>query len=282
MQNLPPDEAAAAPTISVCAIKFRYTGQVYKYDAGTLPLRCGDHVIVHGDRGNNMGTVVIAPHAVPAAEVKSALPRVIKKADPRDLAREESNQDRARDAQRICVQRINERRLPMKLVKADCLFDGSRIVFYFFAEDRIDFRDLVRDLAQALHTRVEMKQIGARDETKLIGGVGPCGRELCCSSWLREFRPVSVKMAKEQGLSLNPSKLAGMCGRLKCCLRYEYDTYLELGRALPSIGSTVESVKGNGVVTRHHVLRQTVIIRGQEGAEVEATLDDLVQKKALT
>ena len=157
------------------------------------------------------------------------------------------------------------------------------MIFYFFAEDRVDFRDLVRDLAQTLHTRIEMKQIGNRDETKLIGGVGPCGRELCCSSWLREFSSVSVKMAKEQGLSLNPSKLAGMCGRLKCCLRYEYDTYLELGRALPPIGTTVESVKGDGVVTRQNVLKQTVIVRRDEdGVEVEATLEDLVRRSAPT
>jgi cell fate regulator YaaT (PSP1 superfamily) len=206
--------------------------------------------------------------------------RVIKKADPRDLAREESNFLRATDAQRICVHRMRERRLPMKLIKAEYSFDGSKVTFYFFAGNRVDFRDLVRDLAQTLHTRIEMKQIGPRDETKLIGGVGPCGRELCCSSWLREFSAVSLKMAKEQGLSLNPSKLAGMCGRLKCCLRYEYDTYLALGHALPAMGTTVSSVKGDGVGARQNVLKQTVIVRRDDGTEVEASLEDLVQKKA--
>jgi len=276
----PPDQNRAPATLSIVPVKFRHTGQVYEYDAGALPLRSGDRVLVQGERGNDLGTVVMAPRAVPVEQVKSGLLRVIKKADPRELAREESSLDRARDAQRTCVQRIQERRLPMKLIKAEPLFDGSKIVFYFFAEDRVDFRELVRDLAQSLHTRVEMKQIGARDETKLIGGIGPCGRELCCSSWLREFRPVSVKMAKEQGLSLNPSKLAGMCGRLKCCLRYEYDTYRELNKALPPIGVTVESVKGDGVVTRHNTLKQTVMIRREEGVEVEATLEDLVQKKS--
>jgi cell fate regulator YaaT (PSP1 superfamily) len=276
----PPEQNRSAATVSVVAVKFRHTGQVYDFDAGALPLRHGDRVVVQAERGNDLGTVVVAPRAVPGGQVRTNLPRVIKRADPRDLAREESNLDRARDAQLTCLQRIRERRLPMKLIKAECLFDGSRIIFYFFAENRVDFRDLVRDLAQTLHTRVEMKQIGARDETKLIGGLGPCGRELCCSSWLREFKPVSVKMAKEQGLSLNPSKLAGMCGRLKCCLRYEYDTYLQLGKALPPIGTAVESVKGNGVITRHNVLRQTVMIRREEGVEIEATLEDLVQKKA--
>lgn len=270
----------APPTISVVNVKFRHTGQVFQYDAGSLPLRPGDRVIVQGERGGNLGTVTLAPEAIPAALITTRLPRVVKRADPRDLAREESNLLRARDAERLFIDHIRHRRLGMKLVASDCPFDGSRIVFYFFADERVDFRDLVRDLAQVLHTRVEMKQIGPRDETKLIGGVGPCGRELCCSSFLREFKPVSVKMAKEQGLSLNPSKLAGMCGRLKCCLRYEYDTYLALGRALPNIGSTVQSVKGDGVVTRHNTLKQTVMIRGAEGIEVEATLDDLVQKKS--
>ncbi len=244
-------------------------------------MRCGDRVVVQVDRGVDLGTVTVAPQSVSSAALEGALPRVIKKADQRELSREQANLERARDAQRICVHRLRERGLPMKLIKAECLFDASKITFYFFAEGRVDFRDLVRDLAQTLHTRIEMKQIGNRDETKLIGGVGPCGRELCCSSWLREFSAVSVKMAKEQGLSLNPSKLAGMCGRLKCCLRYEYETYLELGRALPAMGSIVQSVKGDGTVTRHNVLKQTVMLRRDEdGVEVEASLDELVERKA--
>jgi cell fate regulator YaaT (PSP1 superfamily) len=264
----------------VVGVQFRPTGQIHEYDAGALPLRSGDRVVVQVNRGTTLGTVARAPRAVDTRSAAS-LPRVIKKADHRELAREEANQRRALEAQRICVHRIRERRLAMKLVKTECVFDGSKMIFYFFAEERVDFRDLVRDLAQTLHMRIEMKQIGNRDETKLVGGVGPCGRELCCSSWLREFSSVSVRMAKEQGLSLNPSKLAGMCGRLKCCLRYEYDTYLQLGRGLPSIGQAVESVKGNGVVARHNVLKQTVFIRREEdGVEVEAHLEDLVAKKA--
>ena len=270
----PPSAAA------VVGVQFRTAGQIHEYDAGTLPLRCGDRVVVQVNRGTSLGTVAIAPRPAAARDVAS-LPRVIKKADAREYAREESNLRRAADAQRICAHRIRERRLDMKLIRTECVFDASKMIFYFFSEARVDFRDLVRDLAQTLHTRIEMKQIGNRDETKLLGGVGPCGRELCCSSWLREFSSVSVKMAKEQGLSLNPSKLAGMCGRLKCCLRYEYDTYLELGRALPPIGRAVESVKGNGVVTRQNVLKQTVIIRRDEdGVDVEALLEDLVAKKA--
>jgi cell fate regulator YaaT (PSP1 superfamily) len=273
-------ERPPARVASTVGVQFRYAGRIHEYDAGNLPLQRGDRVVVQAERGTNLGTVTGAPRPVEAASGAS-LPRVIKKADARDLAREEANLERGRDAQRICLHRIRERRLPMKLVKAESLFDGSKIIVYFFAEDRVDFRDLVRDLAQTLHTRIEMKQIGHRDETKLVGGVGPCGRELCCSSWLREFQPVSVKMAKEQGLSLNPSKLAGMCGRLKCCLRYEYDTYLALGRALPALGTQVESVKGNGTVVRQNALRRTVLVRrADDGVEVEASLEDLVQQTA--
>jgi cell fate regulator YaaT (PSP1 superfamily) len=261
-------------------VQFRYAGQIHEYNAGALPLRRGDRVVVQVNRGTSLGTVARAPRLVDAGTM-TGLPRVIKKADAREYAREETNLRRAADAQRICAHRIRERGLGMKLVRTECVFDASKLIFYFFAEGRVDFRDLVRDLAQTLHTRIEMKQIGNRDETKVLGGVGPCGRELCCSSWLREFSAVSVKMAKEQGLSLNPSKLAGMCGRLKCCLRYEYDTYVELGRALPALGKRVASVKGDGVVSRQNVLKQTVLIRRDEdGIEVEASLEDLVEKKA--
>ncbi len=280
---LPPDSLQPTPppaTVAVVGVQFRTAGQIHEYDAGSLPLRRGDRVVVQVSRGTGLGTVAVPPHARDAREL-SGLPRVIKKADAREYAREESNQRRAAEAHRICGHRVRERGLEMKLIHTECVFDASKMIFYFFAEGRVDFRDLVRDLAQTLHTRIEMKQIGNRDETKLLGGLGPCGRELCCSSWLREFSSVSVKMAKEQGLSLNPSKLAGMCGRLKCCLRYEYDTYLELGRPLPPIGRPVESVKGNGVVTRHNVLKQTVLIRrDDDGVEVEAHLEDLVAKKA--
>jgi cell fate regulator YaaT (PSP1 superfamily) len=275
-----PETTPPPPAVAVVGVQFRHAGQIHEYDAGAMPLRCGDRVVVQVNRGSSLATVVVAPHRVDARSA-SGMPRVIKKADSREYAREESNLRRAADAHRICGHRIRERRLNMKLVRTECVFDASKMIFYFFADTRVDFRDLVRDLAQTLHTRIEMKQIGNRDETKLLGGVGPCGRELCCSSWLREFSSVSVKMAKEQGLSLNPSKLAGMCGRLKCCLRYEYDTYLELGRGLPPLGKPVESVKGNGLVTRHNVLKQTVVIRREEdGVEVEAMLEDLVAKKA--
>ncbi len=265
---------------SIVSVQFRPAGKLYDYDAGSLPLHRGDRVLVQMSRGTDLATVVSDPRAVEPSQIQSRIPRVIKRADARALEKQEANRLRARKAQRVCAHRIRERNLPMRLTAAESTFDGSKITFYFFAEKRVDFRDLVRDLNKTLHTRIEMKHIGNRDETKLIGGIGPCGRELCCSSWLREFSSVSVRMAKEQGLSLKPSKLAGMCGRLKCCLRYEYDTYRELGKVLPKIGKTVESVKGTGTVIRQNKLKQSVILRIEDDdIEVEVLLDDLVQKK---
>ncbi len=265
---------------SLVCVQFRPAGKIYDYDAGNLPLRPGDRVVVQVSRGTDLATVVTDPRDVSAEQLEKGTPRVLKRADSRALAREEVNLQKAHKAHKICSARIRERNLLMRLIRTESTFDGSKITFYFFAEKRVDFRELVRDLNKTLHTRIEMKHIGNRDETKLIGGVGPCGRELCCSSWLREFSSVSVKMAKEQGLSLKPSKLAGMCGRLKCCLRYEYETYRELGRSLPNIGKKVESVKGNGVVVRQNRLKQSVIIRVEDDdAEVEALLDDLVVPK---
>jgi cell fate regulator YaaT (PSP1 superfamily) len=264
----------------VVGVQFKPAGVIHEYDCGALALARGDRVVVESQRTLALATVA-RPSAPAASIAAEPAPRVLRKADPRDLERDDQNQQREREAHRLCLARIRERRLTMKLVKVDYLLDASKAVFYFCAEGRVDFRELVRDLAQRLHTRIEMKQIGARDETKMLGGVGPCGRELCCSTWLREFQAVSVRMAKEQGLSLNPSKLSGMCGRLKCCLRYEYDTYLELRRDLPKVGAKVTSLKGDGIVLRHNVLKQTAIVRrAEDGVEVEATLEDLLEPRA--
>jgi cell fate regulator YaaT (PSP1 superfamily) len=271
-------DSTAPPPPRVVGIQFRPAGTLHEYDAGGLELARGDRVVVETQRALALATVAGASGTAAGG---AQPPRVLRKADARDLAREEQNRQREREAQRLCLQRIRERRMTMKLVTVEVSFDASKAVFFFCAEGRVDFRELVRDLAQGLRMRIEMKQIGSRDETKLLGGVGPCGRELCCSTWLREFQAVSVRMAKEQGLSLNPSKLSGMCGRLKCCLRYEYDTYLELRRGLPKIGARVTSLKGDGEVLRHNVLRQTALVRrADDGVEVEVTLEDLVEKRA--
>jgi cell fate regulator YaaT (PSP1 superfamily) len=265
--------------VTAVGVRFRPAGKIYDFDPGLLVLARDDRVLVETDRGPALGTVVVAPR--PSGAGGRGLRRVIKKADARDLAREDQNLQRERQQSRTAVEVIRAQHDDVKLVKVESALDGSRATVFVAADEKADVRALGRDLATALQTRVELKRIGARDETKATGGVGPCGRELCCSSWLQEFQSVSVKMAKEQSLSLNPSKLAGMCGRLKCCLRYEYQTYVELRRTLPKVNATVESVKGSGVVTRQNVLRQTVVIRrSDDGTLVEATLDDLVAPRA--
>jgi cell fate regulator YaaT (PSP1 superfamily) len=273
------ERAATSAAANLVGVQLHTAGRIYACDPGQLWLQTGDHVVIETEHGSLLGTVIPLPHDR-AEQALNDAQRIIKKADAYDLERGERNRVREYDALRACLRQVRARDLGMKLIKAEQAFDGSRITFYFSAEGRVDFRELVRELAHLLHTRIEMKQVGARDEAKMAGAAAPCGRELCCSSWLRDFGTVSVKMAKAQSLSLNPSKLAGVCGRLKCCLRYEYETYVELNRALPAIGAKVASVKGEGVVTRHDILRQTVVIRGADGVETEATLADLVQEKA--
>jgi cell fate regulator YaaT (PSP1 superfamily) len=277
------DETAtrSEDVLRVVGARFKTAGAIYDFDANGLDVSVGDRVVVEAERGVAMATIATPTRDWTPEGASGRPPRVLRQADDRDFAREDENRRREQETHRWLRETILSRRLPMKLVKVEYGLDGSKATVYFFAENRIDFRELVRDVAQYLRMRVEMKQIGARDETKLVGALGPCGRELCCSSWLREFHAISVKMAKEQDLSLNPSKLAGMCGRLKCCLRYEYETYLELKRALPPVGRKVTSVKGDGVVVRQLPIRESVLVRRDEdGAEVEATLEDLVEKKA--
>jgi cell fate regulator YaaT (PSP1 superfamily) len=270
----------APPLPKIVAVSLQQTGRLYNYLAGDRELRRGERVLVESEAGARVGTVEIEPHEPAQTIDLSALRPIIRIANDNDAYVEQENISREAYARRVCVERIRERRVQMKMVSADYTFDARKVTFYFVAEGRVDFRDLVRDLANTLRVRVEMKQIGARDETKVTGGLGPCGRELCCSSWLRDFEAVTVKMAREQGLALNPSRLAGMCGRLKCCLRYEYATYVELRRALPNVGKRVQCVKGDGKVVRQNTLKQTVLIqRDEDGGVVEVTLEDLVASR---
>ena len=264
----------------IVAVAFQPTGHLHNYLAGALALRRGDRVLVDADSGERVGTIIVEPHEPAHTLDLSSLRQIRRLASITDLDIEENNLLQEARARRLCVERIHERHLQMKLVTAEYTLDARKVTFYFIAEGRIDFRELVRDLANTLRIRVDMKQIGARDETKVTGGVGPCGRELCCSSWLRDFDAVTVKMAREQGLALNPSRLAGMCGRLKCCLKYEYATYVELKRALPNQGKRVQSVKGDGKVIRQNILKQTVAIQlDNDAGVVEATLEDLVDSR---
>ncbi len=279
MADIDPFEGSH-PTAKIVAVSLQQTGHLYNFLAGDRPLRRGERVLVESEDGARLGTVEIEPHEPAQTIDLSGLRPIIRLAAESDFHAERETLSREAHARRLCVERIREARIQMKLVSADYTLDGRKVVFYFVAEGRVDFRELVRDLANTLRVRVEMKQIGARDETKVTGGMGPCGRELCCSSWLRDFEAVTVKMAREQGLALNPSRLAGMCGRLKCCLRYEYASYVELKRALPNVGKRVESVKGDGRVVRHNTLKQTVLIqRYEDGGVVEVTLEDLVASR---
>jgi cell fate regulator YaaT (PSP1 superfamily) len=268
------------PTAKIVAVSLQQAGHLYNFLAGDRPLRRGERVLVESEDGARIGTVEIEPHEPAQTIDLSGLRPIVRIASESDFHAERETLSREAHARRLCVERIREARIQMKLVSADYTLDGRKVVFYFVAEGRVDFRELVHDLANTLRVRVEMKQIGARDETKVTGGIGPCGRELCCSSWLRDFEAVTVKMAREQGLALNPSRLAGMCGRLKCCLRYEYASYVELKRALPNVGKRVQCVKGDGRVVRQNTLKQTVLVqRDEDGGVVEVTLEDLVTSR---
>ncbi|MGB3551714.1 MAG: regulatory iron-sulfur-containing complex subunit RicT [Candidatus Binatus sp.] len=279
MADIDPFEGSH-PTAKIVAVSLQQTGHLYNFLAGDRPLRRGERVLVESEDGARLGTVEIEPHEPAQTIDLSGLRPIIRLAAESDFHAERETLSREAHARRLCVERIREARIQMKLVSADYTLDGRKVVFYFVAEGRVDFRELVRDLANTLRVRVEMKQIGARDETKVTGGMGPCGRELCCSSWLRDFEAVTVKMAREQGLALNPSRLAGMCGRLKCCLRYEYASYVELKRALPNVGKRVQCVKGDGRVVRQNTLKQTVLVqRDEDGGVVEVTLEDLVASR---
>jgi len=259
----------------IVPLKFQQAGRQYKFDAQSLELKAGDKVIVETDRGRAMAIVVIPPREIPDNEAPEGLKNILRTATEEDLALAETNTSREKDAYRHCVERIKSRKLEMKLVRAEYAFDGSKIIFYFTADGRIDFRELVKDLAHYFHTRIEMRQIGVRDEAKLVGGLGICGRELCCSSFLTQFNPVSVKMAKEQGLALNPTKISGQCGRLLCCLGYEFETYTQLKKGMPKQGKKVMWQDRECEVTHQNILRQQVTLRDREGNSTVVTMEEL-------
>ncbi|MDG5467519.1 regulatory iron-sulfur-containing complex subunit RicT [Deltaproteobacteria bacterium IMCC39524] len=259
----------------IVPLKFQQAGRQYKFNAQSLELKAGDKVIVETDRGRAMAIVVIPPREIPDNEAPEGLKNILRTATEEDLALAETNTSREKDAYRHCVERIKSRKLEMKLVRAEYAFDGSKIIFYFTADGRIDFRELVKDLAHYFHTRIEMRQIGVRDEAKLVGGLGICGRELCCSSFLTQFNPVSVKMAKEQGLALNPTKISGQCGRLLCCLGYEFETYTQLKKGMPKQGKKVMWQDRECEVTHQNILRQQVTLRDREGNSTVVTMEEL-------
>lgn len=243
----------------VIGVRFRNMGKIYYFSPKNLEIKSGDHVIVETARGVEYGNVVLPPRDVEDEKVVQPLKEVIRIANAQDDKKEESNRKREKEAYQICLKKIKEHGLEMKLIDVEYTFDNNKVLFYFTADGRIDFRELVKDLAAIFKTRIELRQIGVRDETKILGGIGICGRALCCHTYLSEFAPVSIKMAKEQNLSLNPTKISGVCGRLMCCLKNEEETYEELNRKLPVVGDRVNTPEGlRGEVQSVNVLRQLV------------------------
>lgn len=256
--------------VKVIGVRFRTAGKIYYFDPLNFQVKRGDHVIVETARGVEYGTVVGSPREVADDKVVQPLKPVLRVATERDDEQEAGNKAKEKEAFKICQEKIRKHGLEMKLIDAEYTFDNNKVLFYFTADGRIDFRELVKDLASVFKTRIELRQVGVRDETKILGGIGICGRPLCCHSYLSEFIPVSIKMAKEQNLSLNPTKISGVCGRLMCCLKHEEETYEELNRRLPNTGDYVTTDDGlKGEVSSVNVLRQLVKVLVEVNDEKE-------------
>jgi cell fate regulator YaaT (PSP1 superfamily) len=261
--------------MKVVGVKFRDHGRIYDFNADGFTLKERDIVVVDTERGAELGFVARNPMERNPSAFSKPLKKIIRLADENDMERGQRNLYREREAKRLCLAKIEEYKLPMKLIGVDSFLDGSKIIFYFVSEGRVDFRSLVKDLAGAFKTRIEMRQVGVRNEAKMIGGLGSCGRELCCCTFIREFEPVSVKMAKEQNLALNPQKISGACGRLMCCLAFEIDTYTEMKKDLPKIGKRVVTPQGPGKVIQQNVLYRKIRVTLDEGKEMEFESDEI-------
>lgn len=262
---------------NVVGVRFKKVGKIYYFDPLQLKIDQGQNVIVETARGVEYGQVVIGPRLVEEHDVVLPLKPVMRLAGDRDRDQMEDNKNAAREAYQICLDKIREHSLEMKLVDVEYTFDRNKVIFYFTAEGRVDFRELVKNLASVFRTRIELRQIGVRDEAKILGGIGPCGRILCCSSFLGDFEPVSIKMAKDQNLSLNPSKISGLCGRLMCCLKYENDMYEEAIKELPDVGEFTVTPEGKGKVIGLNILEKLIQIRLTESDRViEYELQELM------
>ena len=246
---------------NVIGVRFRYAGKVYYFDPVDIKLEQGEKVIVETARGVECGEVVNPAREVDESEVVAPLKKVMRKATEEDLNQVEENRKKSEEAYQICLEKIQKHNLDMKLIDVEYTFDNNKVLFYFTADGRIDFRELVKDLAAVFRTRIELRQIGVRDEAKMMGGLGVCGRSLCCSTHLTEFHPVSIKMAKEQSLSLNPTKISGTCGRLMCCLKYEQEVYDDLLRRIPRVGALVQTPVGTGSVMYVSLLEEKVKVK---------------------
>jgi cell fate regulator YaaT (PSP1 superfamily) len=261
---------------NVVGVRFSKQGKVYTFDVTGLPFfQKGDKVVVKTENGLVVGSIATEVRTMPEDRLPEDLKKVMRKVTAEDLAVEESNGVLEKEAKAFCEERIQDRNLPMKLVEVECLFDKSKLMFYFTADNRVDFRELVKDLVQKFKTRIELRQIGVRNVARIFGGIGICGRELCCVGFLQSLDTVSVKMAKEQNMLLNPEKISGLCGRLMCCLAFEYDAYANLRKSVPKIGKSIDTPGGRGEVVRHNLIKGTVSLKLEDGKEIEIKIEDL-------
>lgn len=261
--------------VNVVGVRFKSSGKVYYFAPGDLDIKAGEGVIVETARGMEYATVTLGITEIKEEDVTKPLKKIVRIADENDIKRHQENEEKKEKAMSICQEKIKKHGLEMKLIDVEYTFDNNKIIFYFTAEGRVDFRELVKDLAGVFKMRIELRQIGVRDEAKMLGGVGSCGKGLCCATWLADFEPVSIKMAKTQNLSLNPTKISGVCGRLMCCLKYENDAYLELRKGLPDVNDKVETEEGLGKVIDADVLQgkvKVMIYSGEVGDNGEDKL----------
>ncbi|NTV89026.1 MAG: stage 0 sporulation family protein [Clostridiales bacterium] len=267
--------------VNVVGVRFKRAGKIYYFDPGELVIENGVKVIVETARGIEFGDTVIPNREVSDEEIVAPLKKVMRIATEEDVKHAADNKKKETDAFNVCLQKIRDHKLEMKLIDVEYTFDNNKVLFYFTADGRVDFRDLVKDLAAVFKTRIELRQIGVRDESKMMGGLGVCGRVLCCSSYLGEFQPVSIKMAKEQGLSLNPTKISGTCGRLMCCLKYEQDAYEYIIKRAPKIGSIVETLDGQGQVMETSLLKEQIKVKLDKGNDSDLRVYKMSEVKVI-
>lgn len=262
----------------IIGVRFRPNSQIYYFDTGHFVLKLGDKVVVKTEQGVSLAEVTVPPRPH-NPEIRRDLKKVHRLANQDDLVMSDKNIETEKTAFKFCLEKIAVRKMEMKLVSTEALLDGSKIIFFYTADGRVDFRDLVKDLVGEFRTRIEMRQIGVRHEAQMVGGIGCCGREFCCAKFLRKFEPVSVKMAKEQNLSLNPAKISGVCGRLMCCLTFEYKTYVEKKKDLPKLGRKINTRHGPGKVLRQNIMALTSTVLLESGEEIDISPEDIIRDK---
>jgi len=265
--------------VKVVGVRFKKAGKIYYFDPAEFDVKKDDPVIVETARGLEYGTVVVGPRDIHEDQVVAPRKKVVRKATEKDLEQVRLNKAREKEALETCAKKVSAHGLDMSLVDAEYTFDNSKIIFYFTADGRVDFRELVKDLASVFRTRIELRQIGVRDEAKITGGLGPCGREFCCKSFLGDFQPVSIKMAKEQNLSLNPTKISGVCGRLMCCLRYECDHYEDTRSSMPEVGARAATVEGEGRIISVSVMKNSVSVELDNGKTMDFPVEEVEMRK---